>query len=1550
VTERFVSTDGSSSTEKQWSYSQGTSQSGIGTPFTITDPLGASQTTYFNNIICAPMPSQVDWRDSGGKLVQQVLNTVVYDSSAYSDPAPSPLTGQCDNPRITISAKVLSDTNQKSQTTFTYGAFGNITDQYEYDWGNGGIGSLLRHTSYQFQHNSNSAYGDLSAHILDRVTNKSICDGGGTFCSQTATSYDTTTIASTAANAVIQHDYTNHSYTSTVRGNPTVVSQFISSTAGNAVTTSYYNDVGNLIKVTDPNNNDTAFGYADNFANGVPAQPSSAYVTQITLPSTNGVNHIQRSQYYLNTGLLAATCGENFAVGSSCVVGLTGTQSDYQSFTFDSMNRPLTAKKGDGGETDFTYNEASLPISIGTSTKIDNTPHYLTQSTVYDGLGRKSQTQLTSDPSGTVYQLTTYDALGRKSQVFNPTRCNPPATNCGESTWGYTTFTYDALGRVIQTTSQDNGPVTTKFTGNAELVTDQAGKQRQSVVDGLGRLVEVDEPGTQSLPLPAYAKMQTDGNFVLYNSANTAMWSTGTNTGVIILMQDDGNLILFHELWQAGTYRAPSGATVPYDSCRIGRQLLSGQILHENQCLESNSGMTFAVMVNGELQMYDRQLGQITWTSGTYGHPGGYATITNGNFAVYDAGGTLRWSSGTSTATMAELEDDGRLIVYSAPWSSGTSQSGVSGSLVHPACDVGPGTGWTGVLGAGSCFVSPNGHFELLMQPDGNLVINDLSETPSNTLWSTNTPITPISPGYASVTKYTYDGLSNLTCVEQHGGDSSGTGCSAPPSSDANSTWRVRRFTYDSLSRLTSSSNPEANSAVSGTSFTRVNTTYTYDANSNSLQKTSPAPNQSSAATQTISYCYDALNRVTGKAYSAQTCTNGRLPQGTAVASYFYDEAAAFGLTISNGTGRRTSMSDQGGTEAWSYDPVGRNAAEKRTTAGVSKTTSYLYNLLGVPTSITYPSTHTVAYTYNNAGRAITAADSGVNYVTSATYAPAGALSRLANGTNLTSAFYYNNRLQPCRSFVTTGTGIPANCADSGVTGNIMDFTYGFNLSTGDNGNIISIANNRDSARTQTFTYDLLNRISTAQTNSTSGTKCFGESFGYDAWGNLLSIGGVSGYSGCTQENPALGGVNVANRLATINYDAAGNMLIAGYTYDAENHLLTAGGVAYTYDGDGKRVQKSSGKVYWYGMGSDALDETDATGATNNSAFNEYIFLEEKRIARRDSSNSVFYYFADHLRTSRVMVQSGQTAPCYDSDFYPFGGERTPIANSCTPIYKFTGKERDFESSLDDFGPRYYSSALGRFGTPDDPFANQSEANPQSWNLYSYALNNPSTFVDIDGRHVLVCLNLEDGSQRCQLVSDGTYDNAQKNETDSEIKSPKLGQDGNITCGGVVCGEVQYIPGRADEDGIEPGTLGPGDIVLFGWGRGLLALGERESVGAVAEGAGKGAARGGGRGLLTATEGVLLSHGTKAAAKAIVEALAEGAQKASLRRAIQAATNQSLITIQELADGSVRVFINRAGVDGGQTIIKTVAVDGASKTVQVAVDGSGNLVHYDPKN
>ena len=67
-----------------------------------------------------------------------------------------------------------------------------------------------------------------------------------------------------------------------------------------------------------------------------------------------------------------------------------------------------------------------------------------------------------------------------------------------------------------------------------------------------------------------------------------------------------------------------------------------------------------------------------------------------------------------------------------------------------------------------------------------------------------------------------------------------------------------------------------------------------------------------------------------------------------------------------------------------------------------------------------------------------------------------------------------------------------------------------------------------------------------------------------------------------------------------------------------------------------------------------------------------------------------------------------------------------------SPI-RFTGKERDAETGLDYFGARYMSSAQGRFTSPDLP-ANYLVSLPQSWNKYSYALNNPLAIVDPDGQ------------------------------------------------------------------------------------------------------------------------------------------------------------------------------------------------------------------------
>jgi RHS repeat-associated protein len=67
-------------------------------------------------------------------------------------------------------------------------------------------------------------------------------------------------------------------------------------------------------------------------------------------------------------------------------------------------------------------------------------------------------------------------------------------------------------------------------------------------------------------------------------------------------------------------------------------------------------------------------------------------------------------------------------------------------------------------------------------------------------------------------------------------------------------------------------------------------------------------------------------------------------------------------------------------------------------------------------------------------------------------------------------------------------------------------------------------------------------------------------------------------------------------------------------------------------------------------------------------------------------------------------------------------------------LYKFTGKERDSESGLDYFGARYYGAALGRFTTVDPLRASAHTANPQSWNRYSYVINNPLARIDPDGK------------------------------------------------------------------------------------------------------------------------------------------------------------------------------------------------------------------------
>jgi RHS repeat-associated protein len=321
-------------------------------------------------------------------------------------------------------------------------------------------------------------------------------------------------------------------------------------------------------------------------------------------------------------------------------------------------------------------------------------------------------------------------------------------------------------------------------------------------------------------------------------------------------------------------------------------------------------------------------------------------------------------------------------------------------------------------------------------------------------------------------------------------------------------------------------------------------------------------------------------------------------------------------------------------------------------------------------------------------------------------------------------------------------------------------------MSGTDNGNVIQIANGKNSNRTQNFVYDPLNRIWQAyssgpnwgetysQSQAGPGTAFSASVAGIDAWGNLTNRSPVTGK---TNYEPLNCQVTASNQFLVscgFNYDAAGNLIKNGndtFTYDAENRLIASivatNGTSYVYDGDGNRVEKcteatttmgapepgvcasnATGLFYFLHEEGGTLAETDLSGNWTAT----YGLVRGQIVERVDlPANVVHYYFHDHLNSTSI-VTDGSGNIENESDYYPYGGEMV-ISSGDTNRYKFTGKERDAESNLDYFGARHYASSLGRYMRPDDPFADQHPGDPQSWNLYSYVRNNPLNATDPSG-------------------------------------------------------------------------------------------------------------------------------------------------------------------------------------------------------------------------
>jgi RHS repeat-associated protein len=549
-------------------------------------------------------------------------------------------------------------------------------------------------------------------------------------------------------------------------------------------------------------------------------------------------------------------------------------------------------------------------------------------------------------------------------------------------------------------------------------------------------------------------------------------------------------------------------------------------------------------------------------------------------------------------------------------------------------------------------------------------------------------------------TSYSYDTLDNLTGVTQGS--------------------QTRTFAYDSLKRLTSATNPE-----SGT------VSYAYDSNGNLTSKTD-------ARSITSSFTYDALNRVITKGY---TNDGGVTPP----VNYYYDNASlptgAPSFTRGYSTGRLVAVTYGSGSsngDYRGYDELGRVIRQVQQTDGVNYLTEATYYLNSAMATETYPSVpgasdrRTVSYSLDSAARLSSLSSSATSYAAAASlssisYEPHGGLASETLGNILIHQVSYNTRLQT--TDIKLGT--------SGNPTSVLNLTYSYGT-TDNNGNLKSHVNTIGSlAITNAFSYDSLNRLSSATETSTAGGG-WTETNGYDRYGNRwIDLGGG---------NQSLTFSTTTNRITTsgYSYDSAGNLIAAGgvsYGYDAENHLITFNSTTgYKYDGEGRRVRKLIGENtrFIYGISGELIAEFN--GSTG-SLQKEYV-SGGGMMAVIDPSAGTKYTTSDHLGSPRVVTNSSGSVVSRH-DYMPFGielgagvsGRTTTLGYGASDGVRdqFTGQQRDTESGFDYFGARYYTAAQGRFTSADPLMASARAISPQSWNRYSYVLNKPMNLIDPSG-------------------------------------------------------------------------------------------------------------------------------------------------------------------------------------------------------------------------
>ena len=276
--------------------------------------------------------------------------------------------------------------------------------------------------------------------------------------------------------------------------------------------------------------------------------------------------------------------------------------------------------------------------------------------------------------------------------------------------------------------------------------------------------------------------------------------------------------------------------------------------------------------------------------------------------------------------------------------------------------------------------------------------------------------------------------------------------------------------------------------------------------------------------------------------------------------------------------------------------------------------------------------------------------------------------------------------------------------------------------------------------KTETFTYDALDRLTSAQ---------------------------VSGLAPVTLTYSAAGRITSKSDVGTYTYSSAAH----------PNAVTNAGGVSYSYDANGRMTNHGGDNLYWHpfdkpqriwsnGKNVDfkyAFDrqaywkretadgvsvDTIYAGAhfekeiASQKTYRHYVEVGGRVVAvmtRVSSTNTVQYLHRDHQNSVVAVTDASGTlaqALAYDAwglrrDATTWAPLADPFGGTQATERGYTGHEHLDTVELVNMRGRVQDPSLGMFISPD-PFV-QAPHHSQSLNRYSYVWNNPTTYVDPSG-------------------------------------------------------------------------------------------------------------------------------------------------------------------------------------------------------------------------